>query len=98
MPPLGAMAQHMIFLPEADRIPAVVVDSQTKVTAMLTAVAAALGGKTYILGTTFSAADIMLGYSLLLTKWFGMLGEFPTLQAYLARLEERPALKKTLAA
>jgi glutathione S-transferase len=98
MPPLGAMAQHMIFLPEADRIPAVVVDSQTKVMAMLTAVAAALGDKTYILGTTFSAADIMLGYSLLLTKWFGMLGDFPTLQAYLARLEERPALKKTLAA
>ena len=98
MPPLGAMAQHMIFLPEAERIPAVVADSQAKLKGMLTAVEAALGAKTYILGSTFSAADIMLGYSLLLTKWFGMLGDFPTLHAYMARLEERPTLQKTLAA
>ena len=98
MAPLGAMAQHMIFLPEAERIPAVVADSQAKLKGLLTAVEAALGGKAYILGGTFSAADIMLGYSLLLTKWFGMLADFPTLHAYMARLEERPTLQKTLAA
>jgi len=98
MPPLGALAQHTLFLPEAERIPAVVADCHAKLKGMLTALEAALSGKTFILGSTFSAADIMLGYSLLLTKWFGMLGEFPALQAYMARLEERPALQKTLAA
>jgi len=98
MPPLGAMAQHMMFLPEAERIPAVVVDARTRMLGILHTVEAAMVGKRYLLGDTFSAADIMFGYVLLLTKWFGMLGdEFPNLQQYLTRLEERPALQKTLA-
>ncbi len=36
-----------------------------------------------------------MGYALLLTKWFGLLGEQdPHLSAYLTHLEQRPALQQ----
>src|SRR2546426_544189 len=64
----------------------------------LTMIEPALAGKSYLLGDEFSAADIMLGYALLLMKWFGLLGDAtPNASAYLARLEQRPALQKALA-
>ena len=42
----------------------------------------------------FSAADIMMGYTVVCVRWFGMLSnEFPGLNAYLDRLQERPAFE-----
>ena len=53
----------------------------------------------FLLGSDFSGADIMLGYSLLSAKHLGVLtDEFPKLNAYLDRLVERPALRKAIAA
>lgn len=98
LPPLTDMAQHTMFKPEAERIPAVVVDASARAAAILGVIEQALTGKPYLLGSEFSAADIMLGYSLLLMKWFGLLGDAtPNAAAYLARLEQRPALRKALA-
>ncbi len=97
MPPLADIAQHMLFKPEAERIPAVVADGQARIAAVLAALANALTGKPYLLGSEFTGADIMMGYSLLLVKWFGLLTpEHPNVTAYLARLEQRPALQKAL--
>ncbi len=96
-PPLSEMAQHMLFKPEAERIPAVVVDARQRAVNVLAALEPVLAGKPFLLGTEFCGADIMLGYTLLLTKWFGLLsGEYPNLVAYLERLERRPALQKAL--
>ncbi len=96
-PPLSDIAQHMLFKPEAERIPAVVADGQARVAAVLAALEQTLAGKQYLLGSEFTAADIMMGYSLLLVKWFGLLTpEYPNATAYLARLEQRPALRKAL--
>ena len=97
MPPLSDMAQHTMFKPEDERIPAVVADGAKRAAAVLGVVEAALAGKSYLLGNDFSAADIMLGYALLLMKWFGLLSDaYPNVLAYLARLEARPALQKAL--
>jgi glutathione S-transferase len=97
LPPLGDMAQHMIFKPEAERIPAVAVDARARAVAVLGVIDRALAGKSYLLGNDFSGADIMVGYAVLLMKWFGMLGDAtPNATAYLARLEERPALQKAI--
>jgi glutathione S-transferase len=97
LPPLSDLAQHTMFKPEAERIPAIVPDAHARAGTWLAALEPALSGKQYLLGDTFSAADVMMGYGLLLTKWFGLLGEqYPNLSAYLARLEQRPALQKAL--
>jgi glutathione S-transferase len=97
LPPLSDIAQHMLFKPEAERLPAVVADGQVRVAAVLAALENALTGKQYLLGSEFTAADIMMGYALLLVKWFGLLTpEYPHVTAYLARLEQRPALQKAL--
>lgn len=97
MPPLADIAQHMLFKPEAERIPAVVADGQARVAAVLATLEQSLSGKQYLLGSEFTGADIMMGYSLLLVKWFGLLTpEHPNVTAYLARLEQRPALQRAL--
>lgn len=97
MPPLSDIAQHKLFKPEAERVPAVVADAQARVATVLAALEQTLAGKQYLLGGEFSAADIMMGYSLLLVKWFGLLTpEYPNVTSYMARLEQRPALQKAL--
>jgi glutathione S-transferase len=96
MPPISELAQHTMFKPEAERIPALVPDAQARIQNWLTTVESALAGRDHLCGGDFTAADVMLGYSLLLTKWFGLLGDRPNLTAYLARLEARPALQKAL--
>jgi glutathione S-transferase len=97
MPPLSDIAQHTLFKPEAERVAAVVADGQARVAAVVAALEQTLTGKEYLLGSEFSAADIMMGYSLLLVKWFGLLTpEYRNATAYLTRLEQRPALQKAL--
>jgi glutathione S-transferase len=97
MPPLGAIAQHTLFKPESERIPAVVAEARHTATAVLNVLEQALTGKQYLLGVEFSAADIMMGYALLLTKWFGLLTDaYPNVSEYLERLEKRPGLQKAL--
>ena len=55
----------------------------------------ALEGKRYLLGEEFSAADIMMGFTLVAGRVLGVLDErYPNLVAYLERLEARPALQK----
>ena len=57
-----------------------------------------LGEKTYLLGDDFSAADIMMGFTLVGARIVGVLDErYPRLGAYTARLEIRPALQRALA-
>lgn len=99
LPPLSDLAQHTMFKPEPERIAALVPDAHARIASWLAALEPALAGKTFLLGDTFTAADVMMGYGLLLTKWFGLLGaeQHPNVSAYLARLEQRPALQKALA-
>jgi glutathione S-transferase len=55
----------------------------------------ALSGRQYLLGEDFSAADIMMGFTLAVARALGVLGEgHPELGRYLERLEARPAFRK----
>ena len=96
MPPISEMAQHTMFKPETERIAAVIPDAQARIQNWLSSVEPALSGRDYLCGSEFTAADVMMGYSLLLTKWFNMVGDRPNVSAYLGRLEARPALQKAL--
>ena len=99
MPPISDLAQHTMFKPEAERLAAIVPDALARIRAWMQTLEAALGGRDYACGADFTAADVMLGYSVLLTKWFNLIGdEYPNLAAYVARLEQRPALQTALTA
>lgn len=97
MPPVADIAQHTFIKPESERIPAVVADARNRAATVLGVLEQSLTGKQFLLGSEFSAADVMMGYALLLTKWFGLLtDQYPNVAAYLERLEQRPALQKAL--
>jgi glutathione S-transferase len=55
----------------------------------------ALRDRDYILGSSFSGADILLGHSCFMATLTGLIGDYPPLQAYYARLQQRPAYQRT---
>jgi len=98
MPPVGDIVQHSFLRPESERIPAVIEDARKRLGLRLDVVEKELGAREYLLPSGFSAADIMLGYSLQLAKLIGQpLGDRPRTVAYLERLAARPAFEKAFA-
>lgn len=56
-----------------------------------------LSDNTYVAGDDFTAADIMMGFTLLAAMDLGVVDDtFPHTSAYLGRLAERPALQKVM--
>ncbi len=98
MPPLVEIFRHTMLKPEAERIPAVVADGKARAAVTLNVVEQALRGRDYLLGETFSAADVMMGYGMKMADQFGLLHELPNLKAYVQRLNARPALQRALGA
>ena len=99
LPPIADFIDHTFFRPEAERVPAVVVYSRTRAAAVLGMLEQTLAGKQYLLGAEFTAADIMMGITLLGAKWHALLSDaYPNVLTYIERLERRPALQKALEA
>ena len=93
-PPLGQIVRHTVLLPEPERIPAVAELARAEAKRVLAPVERALTGQSWLL-PDFSAADIMMGYSVKLVSLLRLLGEAtPNLVVYLARCEERPAYQR----
>jgi glutathione S-transferase len=76
-----------------DRLPLV----EQRIRARFTQLAARLGDADWLDGA-FSAGDLMMASVLLRARASGILDEFPTLAAYVARGEARPAYKRAFAA
>ena len=55
-----------------------------------------LADKTWLLGQEFTAADVMVGSSVVFMRMFEMLPESPELNAYADRCLQRPAYQKAL--
>ena len=87
--PLGDIAQHTVVKPEAERIPAVVADATARALTCMDALEAAVPDGQYLVHGSFTAADIMMGYTLILARRFKVLtpASFPNVNAYMARLE-----------
>lgn len=94
--PIGEMMQHLIMKPEAERIPAVVEDARLRAVPCLDAVEAAVAHGKYLVDDTFTAADIVMGYTLTLARRVDLLTphNYPNINEYMARLEHRPAFQK----
>ena len=96
-PPIGDIARHTMFLPEAERIPQVATDGRARAKNALDVLERALAGKDYLVGEELSGADIMMGYFLMAARMLGLIGaDYPNVSAYWDRLAARPALQKAL--
>ena len=74
-------------------------DARSKIRSCIAVVERALDGNAYLLGNEFYAADIMMGYSLVLTKRFKLLDDqFPITLEYLERLMGRDACQRAMSA
>jgi glutathione S-transferase len=95
---LRGPAWHTQLRQDADEIPQAIEDYRAWLTGALDLVDRTLDGADYLLGETFSAADIAVGHSLFVAQASGLLGaEYPNTTRYVARSMERPALREAAA-
>jgi glutathione S-transferase len=83
---------------QAERDPERAAKARRRFDAATEAVADALDGDEYLVGGRFTIADILVGTALAFTTRAGFAQELPeALQAYIARLAERPAYQRAAA-
>ena len=96
-PPLGVIVRHALYKGDADKVAGAISDARERARTALDFVERALDGKDYLLGGEFSAADVMMGFTLMAARALGVLDQaYPRLGQYLARLEARPAFKASV--
>ena len=97
-PPLGILVWLTLYRSDAEHQSALIQDARARAAMGLDFLAREMGRNTYLIGDDFSAADIMMGFTLVAARLLGILDDrFPTLQQYLGRLQARPAFQKAAA-
>ena len=87
------------FEPTERQQPQVVQDYTRWFLARLRAVEAAVAQSEYLCAGRFTAADVAVGYALLLAQHLGLAAQFgPATQAYWQRLQARPGYQRAMAA
>ena len=81
-------------LPESERNPATAEKARADFSEVTAFLEKTLDGRQFLLGDEFSAADIMLGHSMLNARRYQMLQNLPNLERYLSGLEARPARQR----
>jgi len=95
--PIGEMITHRRAFPGAE-VPAVLEEMRKRAVLCCEAVDAAVARQDYLVGDAFTAADIMMGYTLMLYARFVDQNLPANAARYWTRLTERPAFKATMAA
>jgi glutathione S-transferase len=94
-PPLGVIVWHLVYQADADANPSAMAGARERAASSLVLVERALATDDYLVGNTFSAADVMMGFTLLTARLLGVLdARFPRVGTYLDRLERRPAFRR----
>lgn len=97
-PPLGIVVWLTLYRDDAERHATLIDDARARAAMGFDFLERALGDRPYLLGDDFSAADVMMGFTLMAARVLGVLDHrHPGLQRYLARLEARPAFQRALA-
>ncbi len=74
-----------------------IADAGLRARTALTFIESRFGENQYLIGDKLTAADIMMGFTLLAASTLGVLsGDYPKLSVYLERLNARPAFRTTL--
>lgn len=93
---LWTAARHSFILPEERRVPAVKESLKWEFTRNLDLLAQRLGDGPWLMGETFTIADIVLGQCLLWAIAAKFPVENPVMRAYFDRIKERPAFQASL--
>jgi glutathione S-transferase len=94
-PPLGIIVWLTRYRGEGDSQQQLIEDARLRAASGIEFLEQSLGDKGYVVGDEFTAADIMLGFTLVAAQLLGVLDErFPKTNAYLSRLVARPAFQK----
>jgi glutathione S-transferase len=96
-PPVLQVFSHTVMLPEAERSAAAAEEGRAKFAEIAPVLTRALEGRSFMLGEQFSAADVMIGSSLVWAQLLGLLNDHPALAAYVGRLAARPAFQRAQA-
>ncbi|MCY3810462.1 MAG: glutathione S-transferase family protein [Gammaproteobacteria bacterium] len=92
--PVGEIVNHNRVAPEGGVVEFVIEDCKDRARICIAAIEDALADSPYLVGDSFTYADIMTGYSLLLASNFGLLtDDYPRTQAYFGRLSSRPGFQ-----
>jgi len=95
MQPVTQIAQHLFLLPEDQRDPDRLEEGKRAFYHYAKVLNDRLEGREYIGGDEFTAADIVIGYTLHAAAQCGALpDDMPALKRYYERLAVRPAFKK----
>ena len=96
-PPVGVIVWHTLYEQNADRFPEVIQSARGRALEAFGFVDKRLEGRDYLLGADFSAADVMMGFTLFAARALGVLDDrYANVNRYIARLEQRPAFQKAL--
>ncbi len=92
--PLGEIVNHNRVAPEGRVVEFVIEDCKARARVCVEAIEDVVAKSEYLVDDTFTVADIMNGYTLLLATNFGVLtDDFPHTQAYYNRLSQRPGFQ-----
>jgi glutathione S-transferase len=95
-PPLGIVVWLSRYRDDAADNAQLIADSRLRAAAVLGYVEQALDGD-YLVGDEFTAADVMMGFTLQAAALLGVLtDDFPKLQGYLARITDRDAFRRAV--
>ena len=98
-PPIGIVVWLSRYRDDAGQHATLIADARERAAAGFEFLERGLGDNTWLLGDAFSAADVMMGFTLAAARGLGVLDDrFPALQRYLDRLMARPAFQKAAAA
>jgi glutathione S-transferase len=89
-PPISIAGAEM-RKPEAERDMRLVASQRERLARAVAPLEPALSGRTHLVGDRFSVADVVLGSMLLMAKARGAISGVPAVEAYMDRLEKRPA-------
>ena len=89
--PLWTMGKHKFALPKERRVAEIFETAAWEFQQALALLSAGLGDTDYILESGFSAADIVIGHTLIWGLSFKQPIEQENLNAYISRLKDRPA-------
>ncbi len=92
--PLWTIGKHTYVLPEEDRVASIIPVAKLELQNALAVLSQGLGDRDYIMGDSFSGADILLGQTLFWAFALKEPVEQDNLRAYSDRLRNREALKR----
>ena len=95
-PPLGIVVWLTVYRQDGAEHPGLIEDARNRAKTALRFAEDRLGERPYLIGDEFTAADIMMGFTLFAAMSLGVLDDLPRLQAYLGRISDREGFRAAL--